>query len=155
MIGLTFLNRGAHVRHVQQGFTLIEIVIAMAVYSILLVIMGITAVSFNEINERVNNPSSLHRTTIAMQGFITSVWQEHNGSGAIDLTDGTVLFKVGGDSVDFVNHQLIYGDRTIDSHESIDAITITVDTDHVTFRMISGSNTILTFILLNAGGNVV
>jgi prepilin-type N-terminal cleavage/methylation domain-containing protein len=143
------------VRQRQQGFTLIEIVIAMAVYSILLVIMGITAVSFNEINEKLNSPSSLHRRSIAMQGFITTVWQENNGSGAIDLSDGTVLFKVDGNAVDFVNHQLLYGDRTIDGHDSIDDITITKNTNHVTFTIISESKIILTFILLNAGGNVV
>jgi prepilin-type N-terminal cleavage/methylation domain-containing protein len=140
-----------------QGFTLIEIVISMAIYAILLVIMGITAVSFSEINSRVNNPSTLHRRTIAMQGFITNLWQEHNGDGTIDLRviDDTVLFKVGEQFVVFENHQLIYGDRTIDSHELIDDLTITVKDRYVIFTFISESKPLVTFILLNAGGNVV
>ncbi len=139
----------------EQGFTLIEIVISMAIYAILLVIMGITAVSFSEINSRVNNPSTLHRRTIAMQGFITNLWQEHNGTGTIDLTDSTVLFKIDGQSVVFENHELIYGGRTIDSHVSLEDLTITIKPHHVIFTFISDSKPLVTFILLNAGGNVV
>ncbi len=141
----------------EQGFTLIEIVIAMAVYSILLVIMGISAVAFSEIYDRVNNPSTLHRKSVAIQGFITNLWQENNDTGSIDLSDGTVLFKVGMDetAVYFEENKLYFGNQLIDYHESIEDITMTVDEKHVIFRIMAEDRVLVTFILLHVGGNEV
>lgn len=137
----------------KHGFTLIEIVIAMAVYSILLVIMGITAVAFSELYSRVNDPSTINRKSVAMQEYITRLWQENNGTGSIDLSDETVLFIVDGVPVEFEDHSLIHDDRVVESHESIDDITITVDEKHVTFRILSEGEVLLTFINPNLGGN--
>lgn len=138
----------------EQGFTLIEIVIAMAVYSILLVIMGISAVAFSEIYDRVNNPSTLHRKSVAIQGFITNLWQENNGSDSIDLSDGTVLFKVGSEetAVYFEENKLFFGNQLIDYHESIEDIIMTVDGKYVIFEIMAEEDRVLvTFILLHAG----
>lgn len=144
-----------------SGFTLIELIISMAVYAILLIIMSTTVVAFSRLYQRVNSEETLHYQTFRIQEIIQEYYQDTNGStgGGIEINGpefavDSLQTQAGTSSLLYQDHALLLDGRKVAGHASIDALVIDIVGNRTIFSILdTDSNPILTFSLFNAGGN--
>jgi prepilin-type N-terminal cleavage/methylation domain-containing protein len=139
-----------------SGFTLIELIISMAVYAILLIIMSTTVVAFSRLYQRVNSEETLHYQTFRIQEIISTYYQDANGSIEINTTDFTVdHLKTGESSLRYENNALLLDGRKVAGHATIESIDIDIVGNRTIISILDTDlQTILTFSLFNAGGNL-
>ena len=63
----------------ENGFTLVEMLTAMAVYSILLVIVAFSLITFSKLNDVVIKNDE-YDEAIIMENFIVKLWKQNNQS---------------------------------------------------------------------------
>lgn len=134
------------------GFTLIELIISMAVYAILLIIMSTTVVAFSRLYQRVNSEETLHYQTFRVHDIITRYYQDANGS--IEINDTLDTMQTATSSLLYEDHALLLDGRKVAGHASIGSVDITTQGNRTVFAILdTEDDPILTFSLLNAGGN--
>lgn len=143
-----------------KGFTLIELVVAMAVYSLLLVLIGYSVTAFTSINEKIVKQNK-HDDIAYIEGKIRQIWSEYNGE--ITLDDGG-LFKVGKENVRNVYFDIekgfIFGESVLMHNTFIISINrqIAENEKHIIFEIeyLSHEKTrIKRIVLNNLGGNKI
>ncbi len=148
---------------VTHGFTLVELIVSMAIYAVVLAMLGIIVVSFAGLYEKTLDETGLHDQTLKIHSFITSFYEQHNGSVVIDTAPdvGDPFFSytpgVGDpETVSFQDNTLYYGTRIMASHEDIDTLVVAINTNATVITLRDSTNTILhTIILINSAGNTI
>jgi prepilin-type N-terminal cleavage/methylation domain-containing protein len=138
-----------------SGFTLIELIISMAVYAILLIIMSTTVVAFSRLYQRVNSEETLHYQTFRIQEIISTYYQDANGTIEINAEEFSVdSLKNGTSSLRYENNALLLDGRKVAGHATIESIDIDIVGNRTIISILDTDlQTILTFSLFNAGGN--
>jgi prepilin-type N-terminal cleavage/methylation domain-containing protein len=138
-----------------SGFTLIELIISMAVYAILLIIMSTTVVAFSRLYQRVNSEETLHYQTFRIQEIISTYYQDANGTIEINAEEFSVdSLKTGTSSLLYENNALLLDGRKVAGHATIESIDIDIVGNRTIISILDADeNPILTFSLFNAGGN--
>jgi prepilin-type N-terminal cleavage/methylation domain-containing protein len=138
-----------------SGFTLIELIISMAVYAILLIIMSTTVVAFSRLYQRVNSEETLHYQTFRIQEIISTYYQDANGTIEINAEEFSVdSLKTGTSSLLYENNALLLDGRKVAGHATIESIDIDIVGNRTIISILDTDlQTILTFSLFNAGGN--
>lgn len=133
----------------EKGFTLLELLVSMAVYSILLIIIFSAIITFSKINKTLLTKDKYDEAAI-MENFIVDLWKKNNGDIILNQDS---LMEIDDNKLVFAEGTLSYADKPIFISKAITAIKRTVYENHVEFIIISDNNLIKTIILYNSGGN--
>jgi prepilin-type N-terminal cleavage/methylation domain-containing protein len=144
----------------QHGFTLVELVVSMAIYSIVLAMLGIIAVTFAGLYDKTLDETGLHEQTLKVQTFLTTFYTEHNGSIDIDPTHGAddpfFSYNSASETVSFHTNTLYWGDRSMATHPDFDDLVVTVSDSVLTVTILDISdNPLHTIAFFNTAGNTV
>ena len=99
------MSEGLQLNNLKRGFTLVELVVTMAIYSILLVIMSITLVSVSRLNKEFVIGNT-YDDVLKIESFLTEMHKRYNGeiifnydslmeveNNKIFFEDGTLYFE--------------------------------------------------------------
>lgn len=133
-----------------KGFTLVELVVTMAIYSILMVIMSITLVSVSRLNKEFVVGNS-YDEVIKIENFIIDNYKRHNGSLVFNDVS---LIEFNGAKLVFKDHTLYYEAENkieIAYHKDITSITRKIEDKRVVFE-ITYNEEVKFITLYNLGG---
>ncbi len=140
----------------QSGFTLVELLTAIAVYSILLVIFGMVVVGFSRVTKAVNNSDGYDQAAL-IENYIIDLWKT-NQINASFTNDALLTFYEGQEQerkLIFENGFLFYGSENsmnkLFGHEQITQINRKVFDNLVIFEVLINENT-KTIVLFNTRG---
>lgn len=133
----------------KRGFTLVELVVTMAIYSILLVIMSITLVSVSRLNTEfvVGNT---YDDVLKVEGFLTEFHKRYNGQIIFNYDS---LMEVENNRVIFENNTLYFeSDEKIQivSNPNIKSISRIINENRVTYEIFY-EDQIKSIVLFNVG----
>lgn len=140
----------------KSGFTLVELLTAIAVYSILLVIFGMVVVGFSRVTKAVNNSDGYDQAAL-IENYIIDLWKT-NQINASFTNDALLTFYEGQEqerNLIFENGFLFYGSENsmnkLFGHEQITQINRKVFDNLVIFEVLINENT-KTIVLFNTRG---
>jgi prepilin-type N-terminal cleavage/methylation domain-containing protein len=144
-----------------RGFTLVELIISMAVYAILLIILSVIVLLFARLLDTVNNPDSLHYQKTKLETFMINTFNANNDQISFsELGDPNILFTIGVASDDSSvvfspdDNALLYGGRLISSHPEFESMEVEVLSQIVVFTLKNAQSEIISKIILKyPGGN--
>lgn len=113
----------------KKGFTLIELIISIALYSIILVMISSTFFAVAKLGDMISNNSNSKSEIYLLEKII----KKELYSGSVITTDEDYLFDIDGDTYTFNEHQFIKNDEVIFSNQSI----IDIEVKNITDKFIS------------------
>lgn len=131
-----------------KGYTLVELLTAMAIYAILLVIVGFTVVTYSKLNKIVLNNNE-YDEAIIMENYIIKLWKNYNGE--ITLEENSLL-KINDRELIFLDNTLYFNELEIASHKNITKIDRSIEENTIIFK-ITINETTKPIVLFNLGGN--
>ncbi len=132
----------------ENGFTLVEMLTAMAVYSILLVIVAFSLVTFSKLNDVVIKNDE-HDEAIIMENFIVKLWKQNNQN---ILFNEDTLFEFDDHKLTFFEGSLYYDDQIVAGHKKITNLERNINGNTVIFKF-TINETIKPIVLLYLGGD--
>lgn len=113
----------------KKGFTLIELIISIALYSIILVMISSTFFAVAKLGDMISNNSNSKSEIYLLEKII----KKELYSGSVITTDEDYLFDIDGYTYTFNEHQFIKNDEVIFSNQSI----IDIEVENITDKFIS------------------
>ncbi len=130
-----------------KGFTLVELLTAMAIYSILLVIFSATIITFARINKDVNKKDEFDEVLI-IENFLINLWNNYSKDVKFNVEDSLLVINENGEpksKLVYENGGLYYMSKDsstkIASHELITNIICREDSNLVVFEIEINSRT--------------
>lgn len=109
----------------KKGFTLIELIISIALYSIILVMISSTFFAVAKLGDMISNNSNSKSEIYLLEKII----KKELYSGSVITTNEDSLFNIDGYTYTFNEHQFIKNDEVIFSNQSIIDIEVENITD--------------------------
>lgn len=113
----------------KKGFTLIELIISIALYSIILVMISSTFFAVAKLGDMISNNSNSKSEIYLLEKII----KKELYSGSVITTNEDSLFNIDGDTYTFNEHRFIKNDEVIFSNQSI----IDIEVKNITDKFIS------------------
>ena len=130
-----------------KGFTLVELLTAMAIYSILLVIFSATIITFARINKDVNKKDEFDEVLI-IENFLINLWNNYSKDVTFPNEDSLLVINENSETESelvYENGGLYYMSKDsstkIASHELITNIILREYTNLVVFEIEINSRT--------------
>lgn len=118
----------------KKGFTLIELIISIALYSIILVMISSTFFAVAKLGDMISNNSNSKSEIYLLEKII----KKELYSGSVITTDEDDLFNIDGYSYTFNEHQFIKNDEVIFSNQSIIDIEVeNIEVENIPYKFIS------------------
>lgn len=143
------MSEGLQLNNLKRGFTLVELVVTMAIYSILLVIMSITLVSVSRLNKEFVIGNT-YDDVLKIESFLTEMHKRYNGEIIFNYDS---LMEVENNKIFFEDGTLYFeSDEKIQvvSNQNIQSIARIINDNKITYEIFY-EDQIKSIVLFNVG----